>query len=131
MGRSTTVPATLSVLPTTLPRATPPPARRPLYASDQWSRPPPLVFCSFGAGPAVLVPEHPRELAARLHQPPGGQAGLAEHRHAVGVAQGRPLALDVQGGSHLLRADQVVGHLAVAVVAAARLAGPQVAPGPV
>ncbi len=52
-----------------------------------------------GAGQAVLVPEDGDEPAPRLDQPPRRQRGLAEEGHAVEVAGGGRLAVEVEGAA--------------------------------
>ena len=56
---------------------------------------------------------------AGLDQPPRRQRGLTEERHAVGIAQPRRLAAEVEGRADLLGTDQRLGHLPVTVEAAA------------
>ena len=68
-----------------------------------------------GARQAELVPEDGDESPAGLDQPPRRQRRLAEERHAVEVARLVRLLAQVERPAQALRADEVVGHGAMAV----------------
>src|SRR5207249_2404954 len=54
----------------------------------------------------VAVPKDGDELTAGLDEPPGRQAGLAEERHAVALADFRRLAADVERLAHLAGTEE-------------------------
>ena len=58
------------------------------------------------AGQPILVPEDGDKARPRLHQPPRRQAGLAEERHTVGLAQGRRFAAKIERLADPVRADE-------------------------
>ena len=61
------------------------------------------------------IVENGDELASCLDQPPRGQAGLAEQRHAIALTQRHGFLADVERVMHGARRQHAVGALAMPV----------------